>query len=50
MTTAVLVRGAPTAEELAALLATLPRERRPPDAYEQWRATRRAALRRAPER
>jgi N-acyl-L-homoserine lactone synthetase len=49
MTGGVRVRGGPTPEELAAVLAALSRDRPPPSAYEQWRATRLAALRRAPD-
>jgi len=40
------VRGGATPEELAAVLAVLRRRRPEVSAYEKWRATRLAALRR----
>jgi len=52
MNDGVTVRGAATAEEVAAVLAVLARTGRDEpgdDGYERWRATRRRALRRAVE-
>jgi len=53
MSEGVRVRGAATAEEVAAVLAVLSAQPAaadpPPDGYTRWRAGRRQALRRAGE-